>query len=212
MLHDGRNAMPTLWLAMANVVLCTILVASVADAQTSPLGRASSPTPIVTVALTQDGTFDSPESALVSGLSIVDRQSADLDGDGDTDVLAFVDVREGSPVLGPNAGRGAVVFFREGERSWRGRTVASVPAVPFESAYNWGEVTQRRGAGATVVRLLYSAAFRGRFAHAEYRVRFDREGMHFVHSGRPFSRVRSRRARGAVAVAQQSQQSPTKRS
>ena len=204
--------MPTLWLAMANVVLCTILVASVADAQPSPLGRASSPTPIVTVALTQDGTFDSPEAALASGLSIVDRQSADLDGDGDSDVLAFVDVREGSPVVGPNAGRGAVVFFREGERSWRGRTVASVPAIPFERAYNWGDVTQRRGAGATVVRLLYSAAYRGRFAHAEYRVRFDREGMHLLHSGRPFSRARTRRATSTVAATQQPRLRSTKAS
>lgn len=203
--------MSPLRLAVASAALCAFATTTIADAQPSPLGRASAPTPIVTVALTQDGTFDSPESALASGLSIVDRQSADLDGDGDTDVLAFVDVREGAAVTGPNAGRGAVVFFREGERAWRGRTVASVPALPFESAYNWGEVSQRRGAGATIVRLLYSAAFRGRFAHAEYRVRFDREGMHFLHSGRPFSRARSRGARSTVAIARP-RQSSTKRS
>lgn len=191
--------MPTRWLATPCAALCVFGLSSVADAQPSPLTRASATIPVVTVALTQDGTFDSPDSALAHGLSIVDRQSVDLDGDGDADVLAFVDVREGSPTTGPHAGRGAVVFFREGERSWRGRTVASVPALPFESAYNWGDVTQRRGGVATVVRLLYSAAYRGRFAHAEYRVRFDRDGMHVMQSsphGRPFS---SRRRPSAPA-------------
>ncbi len=191
--------MPTRWLATPCAALCVFGLSSVADAQPSPLSRASAPSPVVTVALTQDGTFDSPDAALAQGLSIVDRQSADLDGDGDADVLAFVDVREGSPTTGPHAGRGAVVFFREGERSWRGRTVASVPALPFESAYNWGDVTHRRGGVATVVRLLYSAAYRGRFAHAEYRVRFDRDGMHVMQSsphGRPLS---SRRRPSAPA-------------
>lgn len=195
--------MPTRWLATPCAALCVFGLSSVADAQPSPLTRASATIPVVTVALTQDGTFDSPDSALAQGLSIVDRQSVDLDGDGDADVLAFVDVREGSPTTGPHAGRGAVVFFREGERSWRGRTVASVPALPFESAYNWGDVTQRRGGVATVVRLLYSAAYRGRFAHAEYRVRFDRDGMHVMQSsphGRPFSsrRMPSAPARSAA--------------
>jgi hypothetical protein len=157
---------------------------SMAVAQPSPLGRAASPTPIVAVALTQQGTFAAPEAVLQAGLSIVDQQSADLDGDGDLDMLAFVDVSEGSSVYGPNAGRGAVVILCDGERAWRGRTIASVPAVPFESAYNWGEVLTngaRNGTGATIVRLLYSAAYRGRFAHAEYRLRFDRDGMHILH-------------------------------
>ncbi len=186
--------MSTHWLGSVATALAVATLSSAADAQPSPLGRATLPMPVVTVALTQDGTFDSPDAALAVGLSIVDRQNADLDGDGDQDALAFVDVREGSPTTGAHAGRGAVVFFREGERAWRGRTVASVPAMPFESAYNWGEVMQRRGGAATVVRLLYSAAFRGRFAHAEYRVRFDRDGVHIMHSQpRPFSRARTRR-------------------
>ena len=134
----------------------------------------------------------------MSGLGIVDRQSTDLDGDGDEDVLAFVDLVDGAPVTGRNAGRGAVVFFREGE-AWRGRTVASVPAVPYESAYNWGDVTShRRGSNASpTIRLFYSAAYRGRFAQTEYRIRFDREGMHVLHGpGSHTARTSSRAPTG----------------
>jgi hypothetical protein len=175
--------MSTRWLVRSIAALCVLALPSVAAAQSaSPLSRALSSTPIVSVILTQDGTFATPTEALMSGLGIVDRQSADLDGDGDEDVLAFVDLLDGASVTGRNAGRGAVVFFREGE-VWRGRTVASVPAIPYESAYNWGEVTaHRRGTNASpTIRLFYSAAYRGRFAQTEYRIRFDREGMHVLH-------------------------------
>lgn len=154
-------------------------LSSTASAQVSPLSRASAPTPLIALPLTQEGTFSSPDATLVSGLSIVDRQSVDLDGDGDADVLAFVDVGEGASNAMTNAGRGAVVIYRDGDRAWRARTVASVPAMPFESAYNWGDVSSAGASGATV-KLLYSAAHRGRFAHCEYRLRFDREGMHVL--------------------------------
>lgn len=156
---------------------------------------------MVSVALTRDGVFESPDAALSNGLSIVDRQSTDLDGDGDADVLAFVDVSESASAHASSAGRGAVVFFREGERAWRGRTVASVPAVPFESAYNWGDVSHhRRGSAGTVVRLLYSAAHQGRFAHAEFRLRFDREGIHVL-NGSPRTAARRNPRRGHVLAA-----------
>lgn len=193
-----QAVMSTRWIAA--VVLCSsvLCAASAGHAQSSPLWRASLTAPMVTVPLTRDGVFESPDAALSSGLSIVDRQSTDLDGDGDADVLAFVDVSETSSAYGTNAGRGAVVFFCEGQRAWRGRTVASVPAVPFESAYNWGDVShQRRGSAGTVVRLLYSAAHQGRFAHAEFRLRFDREGIHVL-NGAP--RTAARRSGRRVNV------------
>ncbi|MBL8679624.1 MAG: hypothetical protein JNK05_10685 [Myxococcales bacterium] len=161
------------------VAVSALALSNTAHAQATPLARANAPTPSIALPLTQEGTFASPDATLIAGVSIVDRQSADLDGDGDADLLAFVDVDDTGTATAATAGRGAVVIYRDGERAWRGRTVASVPAMPFESAYNWGEVSSAGSAGATV-RLLYSAAHRGRFAHCEYRLRFDREGMHVL--------------------------------
>jgi hypothetical protein len=165
--------MPTRWLVRSIAALCVTGLPSVAVAQSSALALARSTAPVVRVALTEDGTFASPEQALYPGLSIVDQQAADLDGDGDEDLLAFVDLDDDASVTDPGAGRGAVAFFREPD-GWRARTVASVPALPFESAYNWGPLRVERG--APTARLLYSAADRGRFARASYRIRFDRDG------------------------------------
>jgi hypothetical protein len=186
--------MPPRWLVRSIAALCGICLPSVAAAQSPTLALARASAPVIRVPLTGDGTFASPEEALAPGLSIVDQQSIDLDGDGDEDLLAFVDLDDATPVTTPGAGRGAVVILREPD-GWRARTVASVPALPFESAYNWA--APRVESGVTVARLLYSAADRGRFARASYRMRFDHDGAPVLSAperpARPLARGRAPR-------------------
>lgn len=133
---------------------------------------------MVEVQLTMSGLFSAPDDALVPGMTVLDRQVVDVDGDGDSDQLAFVDVEDRTFTAAQRArtGRGAVVFFNEQGR-WRGQTIASVDATAIEAAYNWADAPAFVAGRAPVLRVLYSAAFAGRIAQAEYSVRFDRDAI-----------------------------------
>jgi hypothetical protein len=166
-------------LLTASLLLCT--VQSVAIAHPSALQRAHAQSPLVEVPLTQAGSFSTPDESLAPGLEVLDRQFVDVDGDGDIDQLAFVDLADRPMLAARRAqlGRGAVVFINDAGQ-WRGQTVASVGSRSVEAAYNWAAAPSLVRRGAPVLRVLYSGAHAGRFAQAEYQVRFDRNMLRAV--------------------------------
>lgn len=130
------------------------------------------PAPLRTpVALGRPGVHPTLRAGLRLGLDVVDTMRVDVDGDGDPDQLALVDVAESDEGPKPDDGRGVVVAFRE-EGGWRIETVASLPRFPVEAGYNWGPVEARRDR-RPVLHVRYSAASAGRFERRDTAVRFD---------------------------------------
>ncbi len=164
---------------IATLTLCVVSINStVAAAHPTAILRARAPSPVVEVQLTRSGAFAHPDESLVVGMTVLDRQIIDVDGDGDSDQLAFVDVgdRVFTPLERSLVGRGAVVFFND-QGSWHGQTIASVSSRAIESGYNWAEAPALVGGRTPVLRVLYSGVHAGRFAQAEYAVRFDRNAI-----------------------------------
>jgi hypothetical protein len=143
-----------------------------AQAQTAP--ERATPTSLPTaVTLTRGGVHADMAGALADGLEVIDTQRVDVDGDGDQDVLAFIDIAESADEDKPDLGRGVAVFFHE-RHGWRGETIASVGRFPVESGFNWGEVEQLRAGATPLLHVLFSEARPGgETSQADTVVRFD---------------------------------------
>ncbi len=130
--------------------------------------------------LTRDGIHPTAEAAVADGLELVDTQRVDVDGDGDMDLLGFVDVGQDADEDKPDLGRGVAVFFRE-RHGWRGETVASVGRWPVEAGFNWGQIDRLRAGATPLLHVLYSEARPGgATAQADTVVRFERGAVRAV--------------------------------
>ncbi|MDP3275564.1 MAG: hypothetical protein Q8Q09_10245 [Deltaproteobacteria bacterium] len=185
--------------------LLSVTCPQVALAQSPALARARAATPEVAVVLTREGVFATPSECVRAGQELVDAQRVDVDGDGDLDMVALVELSEGADVT--RAGRGAVVLFAE-PQGWRALTVASVAAMPFENGYNWGPVVRGRQGASAALELLYSAADAGRFAEASYWVRPDGATLRVTRKEPAQAVVARARGRGAQRAARASRATP----
>jgi hypothetical protein len=136
------------------------------------------------VALTRAGVHAVPSEVVADGLEIVDSTRADVDGDGDEDVLAFIDLGADADMDKPDLGRGVAVIFHEA-RGWRGETVASVGRFPTEAGFNWGELERLRAGATPLLHVLFSQAQPGgEPRQMDTVVRFDHGALHAVFTSR----------------------------
>ncbi|MEI8256805.1 MAG: hypothetical protein WCJ30_14110 [Deltaproteobacteria bacterium] len=183
-------------LCPALLAIALVSLPSAAQAQDTPTPGAAGSTVAAGLSqvapLTRAGLHATPEGAVADGLELVDTQRVDVDGDGDLDVLGFVDLRQDADDDKPDLGRGVAVFFREG-RGWRGETVASVGRFPVEAGFNWGQVERLRAGATPLLHVQYSEARPGgATTQADTVVRFDRGAVRTVFTsqvGRTAQRV-----------------------
>jgi hypothetical protein len=169
----------------ALVAFALVSLPAAVEAQTLSNSIApSTPTLLQAVALTRAGVHAAPSEVVGDGLEIVDSVRVDVDGDGDEDVLAFINLAADADVDKPDLGRGVAVIFRD-QAGWRGETVASVARFPTEAGFNWGEVEGLRAGEVPLLHVLYSEAQPGGEARQmDTVVRFDHGALREVFASR----------------------------